>query len=249
MAFWMRCARAVLDNLRVVLVSPRNPLNVGAAARAMSNFGCLDMRLVNAYRVAVDEARSAVKAGAVLEKAREFATLAEAVADCSLVVGTTSIGNRELQHSLRRLETGGLAIRKHMAAGAPAAILFGSEKFGLSNDDMTHCDWLIRIPTRDEHGSMNLGQAVAVTLYELIRSPRAVRAEPRAKKSATVEQLERFTSLLLDAMRESGYIQEKTAESTERKTRRLVKRLDLPATDAEVWQGMLRQILWKLKQS
>ncbi len=212
----------------------------------MSNFGCLDLRLVNAYRVAVDEARSAVKAGAVLEKAREFGTLAEAVADCSLVVGTTSIGNRELQHTLRRLETGGLAIRKHLTT-APVAILFGSEKFGLSNDDMTHCDWLMRIPTRDEHGSMNLGQAVAVTLYELIRNPRAVRAAPRAKKAATVEQLERFTQLLLEAMRESGYIQDKTADSTERKTRRLVKRLDMPATDSEVWQGMLRQMLWKLK--
>ena len=230
-----------------MLVSPRNPLNVGAAARAMSNFGCFDLRLVNAYRVAVDEARSAVKAGVVLEKAREFKSLAEAVADCSLVVGTTSIGNRGLQHTLKRLETGGLGIRKHLAA-AHAAILFGSEKFGLSNDDMTHCDWLMRIPARDEHGSINLGQAVAVTLYELIRNPRAVRAEPRAKKAASVEQLERFTALLLEAMRASGYIQEKTAESTERKTRRLVKRLDLPATDAEVWQGMLRQILWKLKR-
>ena len=234
--------------MRVVLVSPRNPLNVGAAARAMSNFGCFDLRLVNAYRVAVDEARSAVKAGAVLKQAREFATLAEALADCSLVVGTTSIGNRELQHSLRRLETGGLAIRKHLAGGASAAILFGSEKFGLSNDDLTHCDWLIRIPTRDEHGSMNLGQAVAVTLYELIRSPRAVRAEPRAKKAATVEQIERFTTLLLEAMRESGYINEKTAESTERKTRRMVKRLDLAAADADAWQGVLRQILWKVRQ-
>ena len=229
-------------------MSPRNPLNVGAAARAMSNFGCFDLRLVNAYRVAVDEARSAVKAGAVLEKAREFDSLAEAVADCSLVVGTTAIGNRGLQHTLKRLETGGLGIRKHLAGGAPAAILFGSEKFGLSNDDMTHCDWLMRIPARDEHCSINLGQAVAITLYELIRNPRAVRAEPRARKAATSEQLDRFTGLLLDAMRESGYIQDKTAASTERKTRRLVKRLELPASDAEVWQGMLRQILWKLKQ-
>jgi TrmH family RNA methyltransferase len=239
----------LIEHLRVVLVSPRNPLNVGAAARAMSNFGCFDMRLVNAYRVAVDEARSAVKAGQILEKAQEFSTLAEAVADCSLVVGTTSIGNRELQHTIRRLETGGRLIRKHLAAaGSPVAILFGSEKFGLSNDDMTHCDWLMRIPTRDEHGSMNLGQAVAVTLYELIRSPRAVRAEPRAKQAATSEQLERFTALLLEALRASGYVNEKTADSTERKARRLVKRLDLPGTDAEVWQGMLRQILWKLTQ-
>lgn len=240
----------MLDHLRVVLVSPRNPLNVGAAARAMSNFGCFDLRLVNAYRVAVDEARSAVKAGAVLERAREFSSVAEAVADCSLVVGTTAIGNRELQHTMRRLETGGRLIRKHLAAGAvPAAILFGSEKFGLSNDDLTHCDWLMRIPTREAHGSMNLGQAVAVTLYELIRSPRAVLAETRAKKAATAEQLERLTTLLLDALRSSGYVNEKTAASTERKARRMVKRLDMPATDTEVWQGMFRQILWKLTQS
>ncbi|HEY3739695.1 MAG TPA: TrmJ/YjtD family RNA methyltransferase [Bryobacteraceae bacterium] len=240
----------MLDHLRVVLVSPRNPLNVGAAARAMSNFGCFDLRLVQAYRVAVDEARSAVKAGAVLERAREFSSVAEAVADCSLVVGTTAIGNRELQHTMRRLETGGRLIRKHMAAAAtPAAILFGSEKFGLSNDDLTHCDWLMRIPTREAHGSMNLGQAVAVTLYELIRSPRAVVAETRAKKAATAEQLERLTMLLLDALRSSGYVNEKTAASTERKARRMVKRLDMPATDTEVWQGMFRQILWKLTQS
>jgi tRNA/rRNA methyltransferase len=242
----------VLDHLRVVLVSPRNPLNVGAAARAMSNFGCFDMRLVNAYRVAVDEARSAVKAGAVLERAQEYTTLAEAIADCSLVVGTTSIGNRELQHSMRRLEAGGRLIRKHLAssgAGTSAAILFGSEKFGLSNDDLTYCDWLMRIPTRDEHGSMNLGQAVAVTLYELVRSPRAMRAEPRLKQAATSGQLERFTALLIEALRASGYVNAKTAESTVRKARRLVKRLDLPRTDAEVWQGMLRQILWKLNQT
>jgi tRNA/rRNA methyltransferase len=238
----------VIENLRVVLVSPRNPLNVGAAARAMSNFGCFDLRLVNAYRVAVDEARSAVKASAVLEKAREFPTLAEAVADCSLVVGTTSLENRELQHTLKRLETAGTSVRKHLAAGAPAAILFGSEKFGLSVDDMTHCDWLIRIPTREAHGSMNLGQAVAVTLYELIRNPRAVSAAPLAKKASTAEQQERLTNLLLDALRKSGYVNEKTAESTERKTRRLVKRMDLPASDAEAMQGMMRQILWKLGQ-
>ena len=235
-----------IENLRVVLVSPRNPLNVGAAARAMSNFGCFDLRLVNAYRAAVDEARSAVNAGAVIEKAREFTGIAEAVADCSLVVGTTSIGNRELQHPIRRLETAGRLIRKHLQAGAPVAILFGSEKFGLSNDDLSHCDWLLRIPARDEHGSMNLGQAVAVTLYELIRTAKAVVAEPQVKQRAMAEDLERFTELLLDALRASGYVNPKTAESTERKTRRLVKRLDLPRADAVAWQGMMRQILWKL---
>src|SRR5438128_820949 len=86
--------------LRVVLVSPRNPLNIGAAARAMSNFGCTELRLVNPYEVAFREARSAVKAQKVLEKAQQYPTLGEAVADCGLVVGTTSIGYRQLEHPL-----------------------------------------------------------------------------------------------------------------------------------------------------
>ena len=96
-----------MSPLKVVLISPRNPLNIGAAARAMSNFGFSELRLVNPYDVAFREARSAVKAQAVLEQAREYPTVAEAVADCGLVVGTTSIGHRALEHPLRRLELGG----------------------------------------------------------------------------------------------------------------------------------------------
>src|SRR5438309_4123354 len=108
----MRDARSAL---KVVLVSPRNPLNIGAAARAMSNFGFSELRLVNPYAVAFREARSAVKAHAVLGQAREYATVAEAVADCALVVGTTAIGHRILEHPLRRLELGGKLIAKKLA--------------------------------------------------------------------------------------------------------------------------------------
>src|ERR1700732_2730794 len=109
--------------LRVVLISPRNPLNIGAAARAMSNFGFSELRLVNPYHVAFHEARSAVKAHAVLEQAREYSTVADAVADCALVVGTTAIGPRVLEHPLRRLENGGKLIARKLAA-APVALLF-----------------------------------------------------------------------------------------------------------------------------
>src|SRR5512138_3689662 len=93
----LRHWKPVLQNLAVVLVSPRNPLNIGAAARAMSNFGFSDLRLVNAYEVAFREAKSAVKSGYILENAREHTTLAEAVADCALVVGTTSLGPRKVE--------------------------------------------------------------------------------------------------------------------------------------------------------
>src|SRR4051794_19268794 len=88
------------------MVSTRNPLNIGAAARAMANFGFSRMRVVNPYDVAFREARSAVGAAPLLQTAEECGSVAEAVADCELVVGTTSVGHRELQHPLRRLEYG-----------------------------------------------------------------------------------------------------------------------------------------------
>ena len=245
-------APGILDALKVVLVSPRNPLNIGAAARAMSNFGFSEMRLVNPYEVAFREARSAVKAQRVLESAKEFATVAEAVADCALVVGTTSLGPRALEHPLRRLE---LWRQSHRAkAGVEhdgvrrsrVALLFGSEKFGLSNEDMSHCHWLMRIPAREEHGSMNLGQAVAVCLYEIIRNPAAAKTAPETKREATAEERERIAARLEEILARSGYVHTRTEGSTRMKIRRLIYRLQLNAHDAEVWMGMLRQILWKL---
>lgn len=231
--------------LRVVLVSPRNPLNIGAAARAMSNFGVSELRLVNPYEVAFREARSAVKAQDVLARAKEYPTLADAVADCALVVGTTSIGHRTLEHPLRRLEMAGRIIRRKLAQ-APVALLFGSEKFGLANEDMSHCHWLLRIPTRPEHGSMNLGQAVAVSLYEIARSSAAARQAPEGRSPASAAELERITGLLEEVLGASGYVHERVAGSTRLKLRRLVRRAHWSAHDAEVWLGMLRQIRWKL---
>src|SRR5580692_8607325 len=133
----------VLDHnrLRVVLVAPRNPLNIGAVARAMSNFGFSTLRLVNPYAPSFREARSAVGASEILAAAERYKSLAEAVADCALVVGTTAVRNRDLQHPVRRPEYGARKIRRQLS-GANVALLFGSEKFGLSNVDLSHCQWL-----------------------------------------------------------------------------------------------------------
>jgi len=160
-----------MKNLCVVLVGTRNPLNVGAVARAMSNFGAMELRAVRPYEKAWREAKSAVGAGELLARAKEFASLAEAVADCSLVVGTTAVGNRDMKHPLRGLEEAARLIEKRMETGR-VAVLFGSEKWGLSNEDLSYCHWLMRIPTRVEHRSMNLGQAAAVVMYELGRTAR-----------------------------------------------------------------------------
>jgi TrmH family RNA methyltransferase len=230
----------------VVLVDVRNPLNIGAAARAMSNFGFPHLRLVNPYEVAFQNARSAVGAAETLANAVVYKTVAEAVADCSLVVGTTAVGHRDLQHSLVRLESGAGLIRSHIAS-ANCALLFGSEKFGLSNEDMSHCHWLMHIPTRDEHYSMNLGQAVAICLYELIRDSNAP-VIPSKDIPASAADTERVTDTLLDALRASEYPKLNTSKSFHAAVRRVIRRLNLQQGDAELLLGMLRQMIWKIEK-
>ena len=237
---------ADLSLLRVVLVAPRNPLNIGAAARAMSNFGFQSLRLVNPFAPSFREARSAVGASEILANAARYKSVAQAVEDCSLVVGTTAVRNRDLQHPVRRPEYGARLIRRRLKAGN-VALLFGSEKFGLSNDALSHCHWLIRIPTREENISMNLGQAVAVCLYELIRDSRCERAASQLKL-ATAEELERMTTLLLEALQTSGFLDRRRVSDADQRIRRLVRRLRLPERDAVIWLGMLRQMLWKMNQ-
>jgi TrmH family RNA methyltransferase len=275
-------AASDLDNLRVVLVSTRNPLNIGAAARAMSNFGFGHLRVVTPYEPAYREARSAVGAAPVLAKAEEFDSVAEAVADCRLVVGTTAVGHRELHHPLRRLEDGAKIIRKMLARGAGSergagrkkgarkrvaadrvALLFGSEKFGLTNEDLSHCQWLLHVPTSAQNISMNLGQAVAVCLYELIRGGRAGakgaphfaakfagRFEKASEKlqPATAGELERFTVVLIEALSASGFLDLRKVADADERVRRLVRRLNLPSRDADMWTGIMRQIVWKLRR-
>jgi TrmH family RNA methyltransferase len=240
------------DRLRVVLVNARNPLNIGAAARAMSNFGFLRLRLVNPFDRAFREARSAVGAASVLASAEELKTVPEAVADCTLIVGTTAIGPRDIQHPLQRLQEGAGLIRQRLGS-SNVALLFGSERYGLSNEDLAHCHWLVNIPARQEHRSMNLGQAVAVCLYEVARNgtvQSAIEASTSDEgTSASAGEIERVAQVLIEALRTSGYEIPGAAGATERKVRRLLRRLNLQRSDTDLWLGMFRQIIWKLRQS
>lgn len=229
----------------VVLVRPRNPLNIGAAARAMSNFGFRRLRVVNPYQVAFRDARSAVGAAELLSNAEEYSSLSEAVADCGLIVGTTAVHRRVLQQPLRRLDQeGGRLIREEILSGR-VALLFGSEKVGLSTADFSHCHWLLHVPTLQDHISMNLGQAVAVCLYEIARGVDGERPAEEIQR-ASAGEVEMITSILLDALRVSGYVKPGTEVVMEEKARRLVRRMNLQPGEATVWLGMLRQIAWKL---
>jgi len=236
--------------ISVVLVRARNPNNIGAVARAMHGFGFSDLRLVNDYSVALEKAKSAVDASAILAAAREFPTVAEAIADCSLVVGTTAVGERKREHLLYTLAQAGTLLRS-TATAARVALLFGSEKTGLSNDAMSHCHWLMTIPMHQtpglRHASMNLGQAAAVCLYELVRevNPLALTESPPA---AQAEDLERVTQLLAEMLTSIGYARRRPAAADHGAVRRMVRRLHLNQSDARRWIGILRQLLWKISE-
>jgi TrmH family RNA methyltransferase len=208
----------------------------------MSNFGFADLRLVNPYRVAFREARSAVGAASLLAKAREYASVAEAAADCALVVGTTAGRSRRIDHEMSPLPEAAPLIHKAFRSDR-VALLFGSEKRGLSNHDLSYCHRLIRIPTIASNPSMNLGQAVSLCLYELAKGAKAktIKIEARAGSA----ELDRVTASLIEALRMSGYLKTANAES-EQKVRRMVRRLRLSTVDAKTLMGMLRQMLWKM---
>ena len=230
-------------DLRVVLCQPRNPLNIGAAARAISNFGFSHLRVVNPYIKAFREAVSAVGGAPVLQAAELCETTADALHDCTLVVGTTAIGHRELQQPLLTLAQAAPLIRTN---NGPVALLFGSEKFGLTNDELAFCHHLVHIPTSPQTPSMNLGQAVAVCLYELIREP-ATDGVPLGPKPVPGSDAEQITRMMLEVLQESGYTNRIVATSIELKVRRFVRRIRLTSRDAPLVLGILRQILWKIR--
>jgi len=238
-----------LDRVCVVLVRARNPNNIGAVARAMHDFGFRHLRIVNDYAVPFATARSAVDASEVLAGAKEFDSVAEAVADCTLVVGTTAVGERALLHPLHALPEAAAEIGEDLARDGRVALLFGSEKTGLSNDELSHCHWLLTIPMQQHedvrHPSMNLGQAVAVCLYELGRQA-GVHVATGVPATAEAGQIERLTALLTEVLEETGYTRRHPANCDEAQIRRLVLRMGVAASDTPVWMGILRQVLWKL---
>jgi len=243
---------------RIALVRPRNPLNIGAAARAMANFGFRDLVVVSPYEPTWQEARSAVGAEDLVRAAQAVPTLLEAVGDATLVLGTTSGSRRHLARELIPLaelpdwlETRIPLPARHRVRRA--ALLFGSEKTGLSNDELSHCHALVRIPTSPACPSMNLGQAVAVCCYELARlglvsgrppSSRLHRSDPASAQS--LAHLFDRAARILDA---AGYLKPKSRRATLLKLRRLLLQLGLTNYDARILGGILAQIEWKLDVS
>jgi tRNA/rRNA methyltransferase len=244
--------RARID---VVLVSPRNPLNIGAVARAMANFGFARLTVVAPFEAHWREAKSAVGAPELLKNARETETLAEAVSACTLVVGTGTLTHRKPKQPVVPLPLLTPVLGKEFRKSGRLAIVFGPEKHGLTRDDLSYCHLLVEIPTDPRQPSMNLGQAVAVCLYELTRgvpeedgegeTAPAVGESPNAASGA----LDRLAEVIEETMRTAGYSPRTMGAANRHDLRLLLRRIRLTPTDTRRALGVFRRILWRLTRS
>ncbi len=255
------------ERVDVVLVRPRNPLNIGAAARAMANFGLERLAIVAPFAVNWAEAKSAVGAPELLREARVFDTLAEAIGGCKLVIGTGSLDRRRPEQRALALPEAALWLRRALdsqPAGSSAttgfaqprvALVFGSEKHGLTAEDLSWCHAIAVIETADQQPSMNLGQAVAVCLYELSRgtdsafsplSPLDGFPLRTSGQLPSSEQLERLAELVEATMEQANYATRGLRSANGEALRILLRRLMPNDADLRRMMGLFRRILWRL---
>ncbi len=233
---------------RIVLVGVRNPLNIGAAARALANFGLDELVLVRPYSEAWKTARSARAGQAVLARARVAANLADALAGVSLALGTSSATGRKPEIEL--LEWPDSLDRFDLSR--PWALLFGSEKTGLTTEDLSYCQAVLRLKTAAASPSMNLGQAVAVCGYELRRRldlmPLAASASPPALAASTpapaadLATRDRLASAFVPLLEQLGVFRGQHRASQTRRLRRMLARWELSPGDARLLLGLAREL-------
>ncbi len=236
------------EQCRIILVRPRDPNNIGAAARAMKNFGLRELVVVAPHPPVWEEVKSAVGAADIIAAARVVATIAEAVADCTMVVGTGDHTRFKKQQTLFTPAR----LREAMAAGTVrTALLFGPEKNGLTNEDLSFCHKILSIPTAPDCPSMNLGQAVAICCYELTRA-QPVEGSPVdcsvSNNLAEAGDIEGLLSLAVEVMTAAEFLHAQNASAKIQEFRQLLRRLQLTRQEVNLFRGVLRQVDWKLRK-
>lgn len=240
-----------LSQIRIVLVEPAGPLNVGSVARIMKNMGLTHLVLVNPQcDPHGEEARKmAVHAVEILETATIVQTLPEALEGCQRAIATTSL-DRSLPTDLEN--------PRHCLPwllGYQAALIFGREDRGLTNVELNYAQRFIRIPSDDAYPSLNLAQAVAICCYELYQLQSLESSEQKGQESlptpnleAPLDALEAYYQQLEALLLEIGYLYPHTASSRMEKLRRLFNRAYPSNQEVAMLRGMIRQINWALSQ-
>ena len=240
-------------NIRIILVEPAGPLNVGSVARVMKNMGLHQLILVNPQCDHLgEEARlMAVRAADILENARVVESLPEALVGCTRAIATT--GDDRPIATKREDPADALP----WLLEAPSALIFGREDCGLTNAELNYAQRLIRIPSSDAYTSLNLAQAVAVCCYELYKSlvscQESVVGSQESENasipiaSATLENLEGYYQKLETVLLKIGYLHPHTAASRMAKFRHLYNRAYPTVDEVAMLRGTLRQMEWALK--
>jgi tRNA/rRNA methyltransferase len=234
-------------NCRVVLVRPEVAGNLGAAARVMRNMGLSELVLVAPVAdPAHREARQRSTHGEeILDRCRIVTELGEAVADCVLVAGTSArTGGLFRRQSVGTPDEIVPRLVEAMAFG-PVALVFGPEPTGLTNDEVTRCHYLIHIPTDPTYPALNLGQAVAICLYELRRAL-LKQANPGASPTAIAPfaDQERMFESLRDALEAIHFLYGDKADSLMHAVRHLIGRAGPTPMEVEMLLGLARQLRW-----
>ena len=236
----------MLSNIRIIMVRPHGAGNIGSVARAMKNVGANELAIVGSARTQSFWARAmAVHGRDILSEATCYETIRAAIADCTLVVGTTCRAGLYRSHSQTPRQAA-----PAIAAAAQTdkvALLFGPEDHGLSNKDLEHCQQLITIPTHPDYQSLNVAQAVVICLYEIYLAALAP-AQIEGLERAKAEDIERLFDIMRNSLLKIGFLDSENPEHMLLAFRRIFGRNGLEAKDVRILTGMFRQIEWYANQ-
>ena len=224
--------------MRIVLVEPQHPGNVGAVARAMANFGLTDLAMVNGCELA-DESYARSKSGRpVLENSRRYKTIEEAIANCDIAVGTSGItpeGDKRWFRAPENVEK----INDIITERENPALLFGRENYGLYREELALCETTITIPTNPEYPVLNLSHAVSIVLYEIKRKEKV--KGPKKRKNVSNDEFERLVERIMNLLENSSYPKRRLNRS-KTTLRRLISRGNPDEGEYENLMGIFKAI-------
>lgn len=226
-------------NIRIILIQTWHPGNIGAVARAMKNMGLSDLVLVNPVDFPSDEAYSrAGQATDVLDNARIVSSLAEAIDDCVLVVGT-SARDRSIRlpaYTAEQCAEEAVTLQKQ----APVAIVFGRERMGLHNDDIQQCHAQLNIDANPDYPVLNLSQAVQLVCYEVFKASQRQQQLPHVEEEYPLnEDLNRFYDHLAQTLDDIGFINTKAPGQALDHLKALYRRARPTAKELRLLRGVL----------
>ena len=224
--------------MRIILVEPQHPGNVGAVARAMANFGINDLAIVNGCEI-TDEGYARSKSGRpVLENLKRFKTMREALADCDIAIATSGIKPKGDKRWFRA-PTNVKNINKIIEDRENPALVFGRENYGLYKEELALCETTITVPTSQDYPILNLSHAVGIVLYEINRKVKI--KGPKRRKAVSQEEFERLLERIMNMLEDSSYPKRKLARS-KTTLRRLISRGNPDEGEYENLMGIFKAI-------